>query len=429
MTLRDYQVDIVERCAREYTLGRRSVCAVLPTGAGKTRVAVTCVERHLAREPNACVVWLAPLRELVKQARGAFGSDVHVTSFDADDESQETLFSRVIVTTVHSLAISGARPRATMLVLDEAQFFFGTPEWNTVVKSYIDADTRVLSLTATPSRPDGTPLAELADALVVGPSVRALTKLGFLVPCRVFAPENTDAIAAYRRFADGSKAAVFCANVAAARELAARFNEAGVSAASADATDRGGLDAHRDGRIKVLCNVFLLSVGYDDPSIETVILDRGCSNPSTYLQIVGRALRPVRDKSHATLIDLRGSVYQHGLPDEPRKYSLLGRAISFGPRPRREPLKACETCYVLFRPGDTACLCSPAVRPVDPSVPTPKAAAAIDRQRALANQPEHLKRAYFEKQRALADTNGWKPGAAAFRFKARYGHFPPRDWT
>ena len=41
-----------------------------------------------------------------------------------------------------------------------------------------------------------------------------------------------------------------------------------------------------------------------------------------YLQMVGRVLRPSPGKTHATLIDLCGSVHDHGPPDIEREYTL-----------------------------------------------------------------------------------------------------------
>lgn len=441
--LRDYQLDMVERLSVSFRSGKRSVCGVLPTGGGKTSLAIECCLRHIkAYGHGASIVWLAPLRELVKQSRRAFPSDVTVVTADEHSEPQETLYPRVHISTVHALANTGYRPRATMVVLDEAQFFFGTPEWNRVVQDYLARGARVLSLTATPVRADGTPLDELADDLVVGPSVRDLIAWRggpqkderALVPCRVIGPDKgtdwlaEDPVAAYRTYADGTKAAVFCQDVEQSKLMAKRFNDAGISAMSADARDREGIQAHRNGDVRVLCNVFLLSVGYDDPSIETIIMARGCSNVATYLQIAGRALRASPGKTHATFIDLKGIVHQYGfgLPDEPREYSLHGRGIRLKSKKKRsETLKMCETCKTMFRPGETACLCSNDVKPAPPNEIEIRKKTLLE---IRATEPDATKRSYFERYRHIAMVRGMKPGAAAFMYKTRYGHFPPREW-
>ncbi len=432
--LRDYQLDIIERAAKSFTSGKRSVCVVLATGGGKTAVAVECCTRHIALYPDASIVWLAPLKELVRQARAAFPPDVSVVTTDVDSEPQETIFPRVHISTVHALANTGYRPRASLLVLDEAQFFFGTPQWNKVVRDYLDKGTRVLSLTATPTRVDGTPLNELADDLIVGPPVRQLIEEKHLVPCRVIGPDKgtdwlaEDPVAAYQTYAPGTKAAVFCQDIEHARSTAKKFNDAGVPAASADSRDRHGMISHQTNKVRVLCNVFLMSVGYNDPSIETIILARGCSNVSTYLQIVGRALRPFPGKQIATFIDLKGVVHQYGfgLPDEPREYSLQGRAIKLrSSRKKQEPLKACDKCKSMFRPGESACMCAPEIKPVGPTVIEVRRKTL---QEIRSTEPDVMKRSYFERYRNVARQRGMKPMAAAFMYKGRYGHMPPMEW-
>ncbi len=439
--LRDYQTTFVNNCAAAFRAGKVSVCGVLPTGGGKTACAIDMSLRHIALYgPGASIVWLAPLKELVRQARGAFPSNLSVVTSDEDTEPQETMFPRVHISTVHALANTGYRPRATMLVLDEAQYFFGTPQWNTVVKDYLALGTRVLSLTATPVRADGTPLNELADELIIGPSVRELIAWRgpngerALVPCRVIGPDKEERwlaenpVAAYQTYAPGTKAAVFCQDVAQAKALAEQFNAAGITAVSVDSKDRSGIDAHRDGRAKVLCNVFMLSVGYDDPSIETIIMARGMSNVSTYLQVAGRGLRASPGKTLATIIDLKGIVHQYGfgLPDEPRAYSLGGRAIKLVTKKKRpEPLKVCDVCKAMFRPGETACQCTPEIKPAGPSVVEVRRKTL---QEIRAVEPFEIKRSYYEKYVVIARKNKMKPAAAAFMFKKRYGQFPPMEW-
>lgn len=444
MQLRDYQQKMIDDCVTAYRQGAKSVCGVLPTGAGKTRVGVACVRRHIEITPSASVVWLAPLVDLVKQAKQDFPSDMHVTTSTSRTEPQETMFPRVHVSTVHSL-VRGFRPRCTLLVLDEAQFFFGTPEWNQVALDYLALGVRILSLTATPTRQDGAPLRNLADALVVGPSAQELIARKFLVPMHVYGPPKRvdkiymDPVDAYLKYAPNTKAAVFCGSIEEAKELSRRFNEAGVSAGWASADERGDVIRHQKNEIKVLCNVFLLSVGYNDPSIETVIIARGCGNPSTFIQMTGRAMRPfagddvLPEKSLSTLIDLYGSVHQHGLPWEPRRYSLDGHAIRLSKEGKSHPLTACKKCCVLFRPGESACACSPEIVPLDFKEPVikPPTKAEIRRlelQRILATESEESKKRYYQILKTKSKEQGWKPMAAAVRFKVKYGYFPPRSW-
>lgn len=441
--LHDYQESMVERCAEAFKIGRMSVCAVLPTGAGKTACAVEMCRRHLRLYgAGASIIWLAPMRELVSQAKGAFPPDVHTVTSTKEMEAQHTLFPRVHISTVHALAQTGYRPRATMMVLDEAQYFFGTPAWNNVALEYIAKGVRILSLTATPARVDGEPLSKLADELVVGPSIKTLVERWRrtegregLVPPHVYAPSQRlqapcmDPVEAYQKHAPDTKAVIFCSTVEQAIDTAIRFCEAGIPAAAASAQDRDAIADHKAGNLRVLCNVFLVSVGYDDPTIETVILARGISNPSTWIQIVGRPLRRSPGKARAIVLDLLGNVHQHGLPEEERTYSLEGKAIRLAAG--SDPLTTCDVCGTLYRPGGTACACGPAIREMLPKVEKAPTAAQIKRmelQRIHATEPELTKKNFYERMRIVSKVRGWKPGSVDERFRAKYGYYPPKEW-
>ncbi len=336
MELRSYQQKAIDDIFSEFKQGKNSVCCVLPTGAGKTTVGAQSVLRFIKENRANSVVWLAPLKELVNQSKKYFPTSVDVVEVDEDTELQETMFPRIHISTVQSLSYKGRkfRPRAQFVVLDEAQFFFGTPEWNHVAKHYIHKGAKVLSLTATPSRQDGSPLSGLADSLVIGPSTSELIKLKHLVKCNVFSIDyrynSYDPISAYIKYANGTKAAVFCSTVDEAIDLSSEFNKCGISSTFAHSGDRRGVELHKTDKIKVLCNVYLLSYGYDDPSIETIILNRGVSNASTYLQMVGRGLRPFGNKESCKFIDLFGVIHKpnFGLPDDEREYSLEHQAIT-----------------------------------------------------------------------------------------------------
>ena len=355
MHLRNYQSKAIIDIFDEFNIGKKSVCCVLPTGAGKTTVGVNCVLRHIKEVRGASIVWLAPLKELIEQAKRYFPTSVDVVTVDEDSELQETMFPRIHISTVQSLSHNGRkfRPRATFVVLDEAQFFFGTPEWNQVAKYYIDNGAKVLSLTATPSRQDGSPLSGLADSLIVGPSVKELIELKHLCKCDVFSITDSailrSPVDVYKQYTNNTKAAVFCSTVEDAKGLSNEFNLSGIQASFAYSGDRKAVEWHKKGNIQVLCNVYLLSYGYDDPSIETIILNRRCGNPSTYLQMVGRGLRPSNNKTSCKFVDMFGVIHKpnFGLPDDEREYSLDGQAITLKVDRFENPLVAGEDFTVI----------------------------------------------------------------------------------
>ncbi|MFN4244505.1 MAG: DEAD/DEAH box helicase, partial [Tepidisphaerales bacterium] len=79
------------------------------------------------------------------------------------------------------------------------------------------------------------------------------------------------------------------------------------------------------GIIQVLTSVDVISEGFDVPGIVGAILLRPTQSLGLYLQQVGRALRTAPGKEAAIILDHVGNSQRHGLPDDPREWSLLGR--------------------------------------------------------------------------------------------------------
>ena len=65
ITLRDYQQEVVDKIYKSWQSGNRNVCAVLPTGAGKTLVFSKIIADHKARNQNCAAI--AHRNELVSQ--------------------------------------------------------------------------------------------------------------------------------------------------------------------------------------------------------------------------------------------------------------------------------------------------------------------------------------------------------------------------
>lgn len=66
------------------------------------------------------------------------------------------------------------------------------------------------------------------------------------------------------------------------------------------------LEKFKNGIIKVVSNVGVLTTGFDYPALDTVILARPTKSLSLYYQMVGRAIRPYQGKD-GWIIDLGGS--------------------------------------------------------------------------------------------------------------------------
>jgi superfamily II DNA or RNA helicase len=426
--LRPYQATAIDNARAEFASGAPSVVVVAPTGAGKSVIFAETARRHIDR--GGRVLAVVHRRELARQAVGHFKArgidDVRLviggTSLGPTD-------ARVTVAAIQTLTSKGWRdrlPAASMVIWDECHHI-KAPSFATVKLAY--ATAKHIGFTATPERADRSPLGDAFERMVVVATPRELIDGGFLVPCDVWAPAGgrnalaADAVDAYLEHGERKRAIVFCANVQHAKEVSERLRAADVPAEYVDGTMRtadrdAALGRFASGESRVITNCNLISEGFDVPACKCVVIARGCDSVAMFLQAVGRALRPESSGESALVLDLRGAVHKHGLPDADREFSLNGEAISTGPKVA--PAQQCKACGAVFSPRPKCPRCGRRA-----PVPESPEVRREELQRISETHSDDQRREYWERLCAQADKKGFRRGWAFHRFKARYGQ-PPR---
>ena len=422
IALRPYQTRAIAGVRDAFRRCRR-VLLVAPTGFGKTATASALIAWAVAKGRR--VLFLVHRREIVldtvRRLRAA-GVPCGVVMSEV-----ERADAPVQVASVQTVAAREEHPPADLIVWDEAHHT-AAESYRAIAAQYPDAWH--LGLTATPERADGVGLRDAFDALVVGATVRELTEAGYLAPCDVLAPAGRqqgiaeDPAEAWARLAGGRPTVAFCRTVADSLRLASSLGERGIRARHID----GGtstrerdlaLNLFATGRVDVLTNVFVLTEGWDCPRAKVCLLARGCGSEGTYLQMVGRVLRP-HEGERALLIDLAGAVHEHGLPDEDREFSLDG--IRRKPREAREWIAQCRACGLAVeghKRGERCPRCG-GPWPAPPAVKITR--AEIRRDIVIASRSE--KDAELRRLLSTATERGYKPAWAGVRFKEKFGHWP-----
>jgi len=239
--LRDYQIDLVNAVNQRLELNRsnnssssdksgrtngksRGVLAYLPTGGGKTRVALELTLLEVAR--GGTVLFVVNRDTLAYQTEAVFTKapslegkvDMLCGSASRESTGSDGNDSIVIIATIQTLTqrylatsnsnsnatvptlkkastdceatskkkhnTSGLLRKATLVIIDECHCAVAT-SYLALASAY--PSVPLLGLTATPYRLNPTePLAAVFNVAVAGPSVSALVERGFLVPPIVY---------------------------------------------------------------------------------------------------------------------------------------------------------------------------------------------------------------------------------------------------
>jgi superfamily II DNA or RNA helicase len=127
------------------------------------------------------------------------------------------------------------------------------------------------------------------------------------------------------KYGCGKKAIVYTINKAHNKHLCEEYKKRGINAVTIDCDTTSVerkqlLDAFKKGNIQIICNVNILSEGFDCPDVEVIQITRPTYSLSMYLQQVGRGLRVSPGKDKTMFIDNVGSYLRFGLPSEHRSW-------------------------------------------------------------------------------------------------------------
>lgn len=429
---RSYQLRAFAAVRDAWRNGHRRILLVAPTGTGKTFMGASLMAGHFRRTSEPRGVWVAHRRELVGQA----ARTLETMGLDPGHSGAGATKALQVIMAQGALA-RGEVPAAKFAVFDEAHHYCGAPEWETLPKAY-ESECTIIGLTATPERGDGAALSFFTWLIEVA-TTREMVDLWLetegregLVPCETFrpaAPEKAGCIAkspaeAYMLAGlRGRKNVVFAANVADAERFAAEFRACGVSAhvvhgKLAKEERDARLNDFRSGSVDVLCNVYVLTEGWDCPAVSVITLASRCGSIGGLLQRVGRGRRPCDGKRICTILDLPGVTHILGDVDEERTLSLEGIGIQ---RKVASLYSYCRVCGSIM-PAEGAC--ESCGRPRDESALAEVSGNAIDKFASYKRDPEDQRAYRLAKWIAESKREGknWKRNL--YRYQAVYGDMP-----
>jgi len=366
MELRAYLRQAVEAVYQHLRQRDDNPCVVIPTGGGKTPVIAT-ICRDAVSLWSGRVIVLAHVKELLSQTiekLHAIAPDLwlQIGVYSAGLASRDTTHP-IIVAGIQSVYQKAKELGSfDIAVIDESHLI--PPEGDGMYRRFIeDARTlnpnlRVIGLTATPFRMSSGPICVPApegilNAVCYEVGVRELIAEGYLAKLKSKAGKfkpNTDALhiragefvpaevealmdqdmlvySACREIVEqvtnsGRKAClIFTAGVKHGQHVAQVIEqiskeECGFVDGQTPSVFRDQIIRRfREGDLRYLANVNVLTTGFDAPNVDCVALLRPTASPGLYYQMVGRGFRLAPGKDDCLVLDFGGNVVRHGPVD------------------------------------------------------------------------------------------------------------------
>lgn len=458
LQLRDYQNRGIDELRQGIAGGHLRQILVMPTGSGKTETVCGIVQ--LAKEKGRRVWFIVDRKTLSHQTRARFESyGLSVSVLQGDNTSMHA-GDDVVVATVQTMRsrmerdgdINFSMFDAGLVVIDECH------NLHKFHRDLLSArEVPCIGLTATPHNPN---LGNYFSRVVAPVSVQALIQAGHLVPFRVFAPTEIeldgvrvragefvesdlqdkmtplcgDVVSHWIRLGERRPTIAFCVNVRHARELAQQFQHHGIPASvvvggTPDEDREEAYQALRDGRIRVLCSVMVLGVGFDLPEASCAILARPTASEALHIQQCGRVARPAADKADALILDHAGNTIRHGLPQhyEPPELDQVDTRTRTERNPQEKHAIRCGNCGYVMEPGQGICpACGIEKRQTSDVVTAPGTLVEVGDDHE--DSPEERRQRFQEFIGYFTTRKYNKPrGAAAYCYEHHYGSAPWKD--
>ena len=360
--LYDYQLLAVNQL-REKMREHKRVCLCLPTGGGKTIIfsdiankaiekgkrVLVCVHRNELKEQaqrttNATVVMVETLNNQIKSNK------IDINQFD-------------------------------IIIIDEVHI----GNFRKVLETY---EGYVIGATATPVTTNKLhPISGLLNDIVIPVTIGELINLGRLSKPKTFArvPDNFKAlkkvggeysekslnevfnnrqvfnglITDYKERLLNKKGIIFCCSIAHAEAVYNSLINEGVNAYLVHSkmkerdTPVNNFKASKDG---IMVNCGILTTGFDEPTIEFVMINRATTSLALWLQMIGRASRTIDNvKDSFEIYDYGMNVHSLGFWQEERDWNKIFFNVKTKKSEGVAPIKICPKCNAVNNSRATKC--------------------------------------------------------------------------
>ncbi len=349
--LYDYQQDAIDKIFERLKNfpENYNLLFQLPTGGGKTVIFSEITKRYI-KEMGKKVLILTHRIELCAQTSnmlsefGVKNKIINSKVKTLPDQEDFMCFVAMVETLNNRLQDDILEmEQVGLVIIDEAHY-------NSFRKLFQFFDKAViLGVTATPlSSNVKLPMNENYSELIVGHSIAELIEKGFLSKATTYnydvnlgslkigidgdyTVSSSDLLysnylmqekllGAYQEKSEGKKTLIFNNGINTSRQVYTLFTNAGYEIRHLDNTNseqerRDILTWFKTKPDAILTSVGILTTGFDEPTVETIILNRATKSLTLYHQMIGRGSRILPNKSEFSVIDLGNNALRFGLWD------------------------------------------------------------------------------------------------------------------
>ena len=323
----------------------------LPTGGGKTVVFSEIARRFIERTGKKVMV-LTHRIELSKQTSkmlkgfGVANKVINSEVKELYDQDDYMCFVAMVETLNNRLQEEKVKiNNIGLVIIDEAHY-------NSFRKlfKYFEKST-ILGVTATPlSSNIKLPMKDNYKHLIIGESIQSLINKNFLAKANLYnydvslrtlklgingdyTVKSSDEfysahsmlgklLTAYEEIAKGTKTLIFNNGINTSLYVYETFKKAGYNVRHLDnkntATERKDiLEWFAETPDAILTSVSILTTGFDEPTVESIILNRATRSLTLYFQMIGRGSRVLPEKNEFNVIDMGNNIARFGPWDAP----------------------------------------------------------------------------------------------------------------
>lgn len=415
ITLRPYQEDVKNAVYDHLRTRQDNPCAVVPTAGGKTPIMASICKDAVGLWGGRVLI-LAHVKELLEQTAEKLSvvcPEVGFGIYSAGLKRRDTDHP-VIIASIQSVYKRACElDRFDLILIDEAHLI--SPDSESMYQHFladariINPEVRIVGFTATPYRLKSGPICTvdgILNHICYEVGVRELIRDGFLCPLiskagrtkvdtselhvrgGEFVPGEVEALMdqdslvqsavseIIQYTTDRNACLIFASSIQHGKHivevLASEHSiECGFVCGETPALERDlTIAKFKTGKLKYLCNVNVLTTGFDAPHIDCVALVRPTMSPGLFYQQVGRGFRLHPSKENCLILDFGGNVLRHGPVDDIR-------VTTHDRGDGKAPAKQCPECQALIATGFTTCpQCGFVFPPPDRKQHDPKASEA-----------------------------------------------------